>query len=113
MIRTKDLEITEPAMRLRYEGAVDFEGVVNARVEADLFRNTWLVGRVVSLALLPFTKLFEYKVTGTLNAPKQEPLYFLPKVMLFPFHPLRTLKDLFGGSETKPPPAKPAAEPKP
>ncbi len=113
VIRTKDLEITEPAMRLRYEGTVDFDGVVNARVEADLFRNTWLVGRLVSIALLPFTKIFEYKVTGTLNDPKHEPLYFLPKVMLFPFHPFRTLKDLFGGSETKPPPANPTLEPKP
>lgn len=113
VIETRDLELFEPTMRLRYEGTVDFDGVVNARVEADLFRNTWFVGRIVSLALLPFTKLFEYKVTGTLNDPKTEPLYFLPKVMLFPLHPFRTLKGLFGGDETKPAPAKPTPAPPP
>jgi hypothetical protein len=47
----------------------------------------------------PVTKLFEYKVTGTLSDPHPEPLYLLPKIVLMPFHPFRTLKDLF----TEPP----------
>ncbi len=57
------------------------------------------------------TKLFEYKVGGTLGEPKAEPVYLIPKVMLLPFqmpfHPLRTLKGLLpedsGGSRTNKP----------
>ena len=80
--------------------------------EADLLRDTWLVGPVFSTVLWPVTKLFEYKVTGTLGEPKAEPVYLIPKVLLlpfqFPFHPLRTLRGLFpedlGSSRTNSPP---------
>jgi hypothetical protein len=44
--------------------------------------------------LWPVTKLFEYRITGTLGDPKTEPLYVLPKILLMPFHPIKTLKDL-------------------
>ena len=39
-------------------------------------------------------KLFEYKMSGSLSQPKAEPVYFIPKLMLMPFHPFRTLKGL-------------------
>jgi hypothetical protein len=107
VIRTQDLEIRAPAVRLHYSGTVDFEGRVNARMEANLFRDTWLVGRLFSMALFPITKLFEYKVTGTLKNPKSEPLYILPKFILLPIHPIRTMKDLF----TPEPAAEPSKEP--
>ena len=107
VMRTQDLEIRAPAVRLRYNGTVDFEGRVNARMEANLFRDTWLVGRLFSMALFPITKLFEYKVTGTLKNPKSEPLYILPKFLLLPIHPIRTMKDLF----TPEPAAEPSKEP--
>ena len=59
----------------------------------------WLVGPVVSTVLWPVTKVFEYKVTGSLGDPKAEPVWLVPRVMLlpfqFPFHPIRTLKGLF------------------
>ena len=61
---------------------------------AELLRDMWLVGPVVSTVLWPVTKLFEYKVAGTLGQPKAEPVYFVPKIVLMPFHPLRTLKEL-------------------
>jgi hypothetical protein len=57
------------------------------------------------------TKLFEYKVTGTLGQPKIEPVYFVPKLVLMPFHPIRTIKELFPEES---PPAKtnaPAVKP--
>ena len=72
-------------MRLQYRGTLDFEGRVNARVEAGLLRDMWLLGPIVSTVLWPVTKLFEYKVTGTLDDPKAEPVYLIPKVMLLPF----------------------------
>ena len=79
------------------------------RVQAELLRDTWVVGPVISLALWPVSKVFEYKVTGSLSAPKTEPVFLIPKIMLLPFHPLRTFKDLVptqpGSGETNAPSA--------
>jgi hypothetical protein len=63
-------------MRLEYRGSVDLDGNVNARVEAQVLRDVWLIGPIVSTVLWPFAKMFEYKVTGTLAQPKTELLYF-------------------------------------
>jgi hypothetical protein len=109
VINTDDMEIRSPAMRLAYRGTIDFGGRVNARVEARPLRDAWVIGPVVSLVFSPLTKLFEYKVTGTLKEPEKVPLY-VPKEFLFPFHPLRTLKELFGEEKAKSPPKN---EPKP
>jgi hypothetical protein len=99
IIRSDDLDIRSTGTRLQYRGTLDFQGQVRARVEAGLLRDMWLVGPVVSTVLWPVTKLFEYKVTGSLGDPKAEPVYLIPKVMLLPFqlpfHPLRTLRGLF------------------
>ena len=59
-----------------------------------------MVGKAVSLLFSPITKLFEYRVLGTLQDPKVEPLYLIPRVLLLPLRPLRSLLDLV-------PPAKP------
>ena len=93
-IRTDNLEIHASPMRLRYRGTVDLEGRTNARVEAELLRDMWVVGPVVSTVFWPFSKMFEYKVTGTLDQPKLEPLYFIPKIVLLPFHPFRSLREM-------------------
>ena len=53
-----------------------------------------MVGRVLSLVLWPVSKVFEYKITGPLGDPKMAPLYFVPKLMLLPLHPLDTMKEL-------------------
>jgi hypothetical protein len=102
VIHTKDLEIHALPLRLHYSGTVDFQGRVNARVEASLLRGTPVVGPLFSVALFPLTKLFEYQVTGTLNAPKTTPVYILPKFLLAPLHPLRSLKELFLPEQAKP-----------
>jgi hypothetical protein len=98
VIRSEDVDIRSTGMRLEYRGTLDFEGKLNARVEARLLRDMPVVGPLVSLATLPFTTLFTYKVTGTLAEPKAEPLSIIPKFMLLPFqlpfHPFRTLKGL-------------------
>jgi hypothetical protein len=101
VIHTKDLQISAPPVRLHYEGTVDFAGNVDARVEAELLREAPLVGPLVSLAFSPLSKLFEYKLTGTLANPRSEPRY-IPKPIDSLLHPLRTLKGLFQG-ETPPP----------
>ncbi len=56
------------------------------------------------------SKLFEYNITGTLSEPKSEPVYIIPKLILMPLHPFRTLEGLFPGesSKTNAPPSKTA-----
>jgi hypothetical protein len=102
VIRTGDLSIRASGMQLNYDGTVNFDTRINGRMEAELFRNTPAIGPVVSKVLWPVTKLFEYKVTGTFNRPKAEPL-FIPKIFLMPFHPVRTMRELLesGGDDFK------------
>jgi len=108
LILTDDMEIRSSAMRLAYRGAIDFKGRVDARVEARLLRDAWVIGPLVSLVLSPLTKLFEYKVTGTLHEPQKEPLY-IPKPLTFPLHPFKSLRELF--SEQRPGTPAPAEKP--
>ncbi|HKI70313.1 MAG TPA: AsmA-like C-terminal region-containing protein, partial [Verrucomicrobiae bacterium] len=94
IIESDNLELRSPVMRLQYRGRVDFQGNVNAQVEAELLRDMWVVGRAVSTVLWPVSKLFEYQITGTLAVPKTDPVYVLPRLLSIPLHPFRTLKEL-------------------
>ncbi len=85
VIRSDNLLFRAPAVQIEYRGTVDFSGQVNATVQAQLLRGMPLVGPLLSIALSPFTKLFEYKVTGTLTNPKSEPLYDITKLLVAPF----------------------------
>jgi hypothetical protein len=104
IIHSDDLEIRSPAMRLQYRGAVSLDGKVNARVDAVLLRDMWVLGPLVSTVFWPFTKLFEYHVTGSLAKPKLEPVYIVPRIITAPFHPFRSIKDMM---PEEPPPAAP------
>lgn len=108
VIASEDLEIKSRAFNLKYAGTVDFDYRLNARVEAEILRQTWLIGPTLSFVLKPFTKLFEYKVTGTLADPKSRPVY-LPKFLV---SPIKSLKDWFG-KEEKETPAPPEIPEKP
>ena len=94
VVRTSDMEIRSTAMRLQYRGTVNLEGQTSARVDAELLRDMWLVGPLVSTVFWPVSKLFEYRMSGNLSDPKTEPVFLIPKIMLIPFHPFRTLKGL-------------------
>jgi len=61
----------------------------------------------VSTVLSPFTKMFEYKVTGPMDNPKKDPVYIIPKLVQMPFLPFRGLKELLL-EEPTPAPANPA-----
>jgi hypothetical protein len=106
VIRTDSLLIRSTMARLEYVGTIDLQQNVDARVTAQLLRNTWVVGPLVSTMLWPVSKLFEYHVTGTLGDPKSVPVYVLPKLLLVPLHPLRTLEEIVPGidSPLHPPP---------
>jgi hypothetical protein len=99
-IITKDMDVRAPAFRLNYNGSVDFDGNLDAKVEAEMFRDTWVFGRAFSAVLWPLAKAFESKVTGNLSAPKSE-LAHIPKIMLFPLRPIQTLKELLPKDKEK------------
>lgn len=101
VIYTTDLELKTPTINMKYRGTIDFDANVDAQVEAVL-RN-----KPLSFITAPFTKLFEYKVDGSLGNPKLKPLYILPKLLFLPFKPFKALFDVFEG---KP---KETEEPKP
>jgi hypothetical protein len=71
-------------------------------MEAELLRDIPGLGPVVSKVLWPVTKIFEYKVSGTLGKAKSQPVY-IPKIFLMPFHPVRTLRELMESDKDEPP----------
>lgn len=88
-----NLEIRSTMMRLQYAGTVDLQSKVDAKVDAQLLRDTWVVGPLLSTALWPVSKLFEFKITGTLQQPQMQPVY-IPKVFFMPLHPIRSLQEM-------------------
>ncbi len=94
VLRTEDFEIRAPVMRLQYNGDVDLTGRVNARVQAELLRDIPAVGPMVSLVLWPVSKVYEYRITGTVQKPESEPIFFIPRILALPFHPLRTIREI-------------------
>lgn len=110
VISSNPLQINTATTRLEYSGTVDLRGNLNAKVTAQALHNIWVIGPLVSTLVYPVTKIFEYKITGTLENPKSEPLYMpgiVPKILSIPFHPIRTLEGLFpsgGTTSTNTPP---------
>jgi hypothetical protein len=92
-LATDNLEIRSSGFRLLYRGSINLEKRINARMEAHLLRDTPLFGHVLSWVLIPLDKLFEYRVTGTLDKPVTKPLY-IPKAILMLLRPFHTLKSL-------------------
>lgn len=95
VVLTDDLTIQASGMRMNFEGTIAFDGRLDGRVQAQLLRDVPGLGLIVSTVFTPLTKLFEYKLGGTLAKPKSEPLY-IPKIMMMPFHPIRTMRELLG-----------------
>jgi hypothetical protein len=93
LIRTRDLQLRSPSMRLDYNGTVSYDGNLDAYMQASMFREVPILGQFATLALSPFEKLFEYRVTGTLSQPKSKPAY-IPSFVLAPFRPIETLRSL-------------------
>ncbi|MEY4386245.1 MAG: hypothetical protein RLY20_1528 [Verrucomicrobiota bacterium] len=100
IIHTRDLQISASGMRLKYVGTVDFATRVDARVEAELMRETPIVGPLITAIAWPFSKLFEYRVTGTMAKPEMEPIHMVPKLFLAPLHPAKSVNDMLGNGNT-------------
>jgi hypothetical protein len=95
VIHTEDLVIHTSNMRLLYAGTVDFQGGVNAVAEAEILRDTLVIGEVLSTVLTPLSKVLIVEITGTLGKPEARPLYLLPRLLLAPLNPVKLLKDMF------------------
>jgi hypothetical protein len=93
-VRSRDLEMRAPALRLQYRGSVGFDQTIDARVIAEPLRDTPVVGNVLSTILAPLAKLFAYKITGTLSEPVTEP-YYIPTPLMIPLSPFETLGKIF------------------
>ncbi|HEV2691334.1 MAG TPA: hypothetical protein VG347_00400 [Verrucomicrobiae bacterium] len=97
--RSDLLEIHTRTMRLLYSGTMDLEQNANARVTAQLLRNTPVIGSIVSTILWPVSKVFECQVTGQISDPKITPIYFpFSKYLLLPLHPIRTFEEMMPDS---------------
>jgi hypothetical protein len=98
VVHSQNLEIVANTTRLRYQGKVDFEGNVTARVEADLMREFPGIGRLISTVFWPVTEILKYSVTGTLDKPKLEPVNavsrMLTKFIALPFMPFKALNEI-------------------
>jgi hypothetical protein len=99
VIFTDSLEIRSLKTRLDYSGTVDLKQNVNARVTAQLLRDVWVVGPLISTLFTPVSKLFEYQITGTLQVPKAQPVY-VPRILLVPLHPIRSFQELFPAGDS-------------
>jgi hypothetical protein len=113
VLRTDDLVIGGNILRMNYQGSVDFDQRVDGRMQAEMLRDVPAFGFLVSKLLWPVTKLFDYRITGTLDQPKTEEVYMLSRILMMPLHPLKTLKDLINLEEKGPekPPEKPPERP--
>ncbi len=93
VVGTDNLEIRATGITLHYSGTLGPNKQLNARMEAEVLRKIPGVSLMLGVILTPLSKLFEYKITGTISDPVAQPLY-VPKflmMMLRPFHTVKTL----------------------
>jgi hypothetical protein len=109
-VSSDDLEVTSTGFRLLYRGKVGMNKQIDGRVEADLLRDTPVLGPFLSFVLTPLSKIFEYHITGTLRNPVIEPLY-IPKAFMMLLRPFHTLKSLMPESSAETPSALPILPP--
>lgn len=108
-IYTDDAVIHAKGYRLIYKGYIGLDKHLDAKVEAQLLRDTAVLGPILRYALAPLTKLFEYHITGTVNKPVKEPM-FIPKFLMMILRPFHTMKQM--NQEAAPAPANPQITPK-
>ncbi len=114
VVKSKDLELKSPVVRMRFQGEVGFDAHLDTRMEAELLRDMPVLGGLVSLVLKPFTKLLEFDVRGRLGKPEAD-FRHVPSFILAPLRPIQTLKALFPDDpvETAPGTVPPLPKPEP
>jgi hypothetical protein len=109
LVATDNLQIRSTDFRFLYHGTVSLDKQLDARVEVLVLRDFPIFGHIFSWAATPLSKLFEYKIAGTLDAPTYRSLY-IPKALfliLEPFHKKAPAPDAAPPADTPPSPANP------
>ncbi len=103
VMHTRDLKLDSPAMRLLYKGSITHKGDIDARVEAELFKDSPALLQIVGLATLPLTKLMIFHVTGSITKPVLD-LVYVPRLLRPFLKPRGTIQKIFreGGANEKP-----------
>ncbi len=106
-LTTDDLHIRAAGFRLLYRGTIDADQI-DALVEARVLRDTPVIGRFLSFALSPLSKMFECRIVGPVRAPVVKPVFVSGLL-----HPLQTLKNLIPSNlGQSPAPVETSGEPK-
>ena len=103
---TRDLQLRSPSMCLAFVGSIGFERDLDMIVQGALFREVPLLGSIVSIALMPFEKLLQFKVGGNLEKPKTQPAH-IPSLLFVPLNPIGTFMELIPESKGAAPLANP------
>ena len=95
-IISRDLQIRSPQLSISYQGSVDFMSNLDARMQARIMKDSGAFGPLISAVLWPLTKVFEYRLTGTLGEPVAEPIH-IPKFLLMALEPFKALQGILRG----------------
>lgn len=106
VMHTRDLKLDSPVMRIHYKGAISNKGDVDAKVEAELFKESWSLLRAFGVIATPVTKLMVLKVDGSINKPLLEPLY-VPSFLRPFLKPRSIFQKIFGAGSEKAPSSAP------
>lgn len=98
VIHTEDMILRARNLRLRYDGTVDFDGNLDARMEGEFFRDRGAIPQAVGFLMTPFTKMAEFKITGNLAKPVKNPVY-LPKLFRETLNPFVFFNKVFKGGK--------------
>lgn len=82
-IFSDDILLSGDLISMRADGEMEFNGEIRMRVEVQLLRRG-PIAFLLRLVTLPVTKLFEFRLTGTLENPKWRPVN-LPKELFLIF----------------------------
>lgn len=110
-VSSDDLEVGATGYRLLYWGKAGLDKQIDARVEADLLRETPVLGPLLRMVLTPLSKVFEYHISGSVLNPAIEPVY-IPKVLMLFLRPFHTLKSILPEGPAETPETPPATTPK-
>ncbi|MDD5679292.1 MAG: hypothetical protein PHW60_15080 [Kiritimatiellae bacterium] len=83
-IHSDNIIIEGEVITLVCSGDYHLNGELNFAVQVKLLKKNTLVGGILQIAMLPVTKMLEFRLTGTIDNPRWRPAY-LPKEMFFIF----------------------------
>lgn len=82
-IYSDDVRLSGDLISMRADGEIEFDGAIRMRVEVQLLRRGPFAA-LLRLLTMPVTKLFEFRLSGTLEEPKWRPIN-LPKELFLIF----------------------------